>query len=185
MKNVSENIFVIDDFLSEKECNELIEISEEMGYETATVETENGVLRIENVRNNLRALYRDVSLAEKLWDRIKTFAPEKIGNSKAVGLNELFRFYKYSKGNRFKKHQDNSFIRDDSEASYYTFMVYLNEEYERGETSFRDTIIKGEKGMALIFLHSLEHEGVEVLNGVKYVLRSDIMYRLDEVESIE
>jgi hypothetical protein len=31
--------------------------------------------------------------------------------------------------------------------------------------------------MALIFLHSLYHEGSEVTQGVKYVLRTDIMYR--------
>ena len=33
--------------------------------------------------------------------------------------------------------------------------------------------------MALIFLHSLYHEGNEVTQGVKYVLRSDVMYRLN------
>ncbi len=184
MKTVTENIFVINDFLSGEECDDLIEISEQTGYEVATVETDSGTLRIENVRNNLRALYRDVSLAEKLWKRIKNYAPVKIGNSNAVGLNELFRFYKYTTGNRFKRHRDNSFIRDDSEASYYTFMVYLNDGYEQGETRFKDVIIKGERGMALIFLHSLEHEGAEVSNGVKYVLRSDIMYRLETMESI-
>ena len=31
--------------------------------------------------------------------------------------------------------------------------------------------------MALLFQHRLLHEGAEVTAGVKYVVRSDIMYR--------
>jgi len=34
--------------------------------------------------------------------------------------------------------------------------------------------------MALWFLHALPHEGATVSKGVKYVLRTDIMYRLEE-----
>jgi hypothetical protein len=33
--------------------------------------------------------------------------------------------------------------------------------------------------MALIFYHKLYHEGSEVLTGIKYVLRTDVMYRLE------
>jgi hypothetical protein len=32
-------------------------------------------------------------------------------------------------------------------------------------------------GMALLFQHRVWHEGCEVTSGVKYVLRSDVMYR--------
>jgi hypothetical protein len=31
--------------------------------------------------------------------------------------------------------------------------------------------------MALLFQHQLLHEGSEVTSGVKYVVRSDVMYR--------
>lgn len=34
------------------------------------------------------------------------------------------------------------------------------------------------EGMALLFLHQLRHTGAEVHSGVKYVLRSDVMYSL-------
>jgi hypothetical protein len=56
----------------------------------------------------------------------------------------------------------------------------LNDDYEGGETKFNMTSVKGRKGMALVFLHSLPHEGAEVKSGIKYVLRTDIMYRLAE-----
>jgi hypothetical protein len=32
-------------------------------------------------------------------------------------------------------------------------------------------------GMALLFQHALVHEGCVVTHGVKYALRSDVMYR--------
>jgi len=62
-------------------------------------------------------------------------------------------------------------------------MIYLNEDYEGGQTRFSNISIEPKTGTALIFLHSLEHEGSAVTSGVKYVLRSDIMYKLDEDDS--
>jgi prolyl 4-hydroxylase len=107
-------------------------------------------------------------------------APKQIGNSKAVGLNELFRVYKYQEGQEFKRHRDQSYIRSNGEASYYTFMIYLNQDYEGGETVFGDLSIEPKQGMALVFLHNLEHEGSPVKRGIKYVLRSDVMFLLEE-----
>jgi predicted 2-oxoglutarate/Fe(II)-dependent dioxygenase YbiX len=177
-EQVAKNVFTIDDFFSSKECDEFFAQSEKSGYETATVETEKGAKVIGEVRNNQRILHKDEKLAVALWKRICDFVPGKIGNSVAVGLNELFRFYKYEPGQKFKKHIDESFIRNEEEASYYTLMIYLNDKYEGGETSFDAISISAKKGKALVFLHSLAHEGMEVTSGIKYVLRTDIMYRL-------
>jgi hypothetical protein len=68
-------------------------------------------------------------------------------------------------------------VRNATEASYFTFMMYLNDNFAGGETTFRNLSIKPERGMALIFLHALYHAGGEVTRGVKYVLRTDVMYR--------
>ncbi len=59
-------------------------------------------------------------------------------------------------------------------------MVYLNENFEGGETAFLvdpEKIIKPQTGMGLIFQHPIIHEGCEVAKGVKFVLRTDLMYR--------
>lgn len=178
VNEAEKGVITIANFLTKEECDEFIKKGELAGFETATVETEKGARFIEEVRNNQRVLYQDEVLACSLWERACRVTPLQIGNSVAVGLNELFRFYKYSPGQKFKKHVDESFIRSDEEASYYTFMIYLNDEYEGGETTFDSVQVKGEKGMCLIFLHSLIHEGSEVKKGVKYILRSDIMYKL-------
>jgi hypothetical protein len=62
----------------------------------------------------------------------------------------------------------------------YTFMVYLNEEFEGGETRFfvePEVVIKPNTGSALFFQHPIIHEGGEVHSGIKYVLRTDLVYR--------
>lgn len=177
---ITPDIFAIHEFLSDQECDHLLSHSEKTGYEPATVETEKGAKLINDVRNNQRVLYRSERLATTLWEKAAGLIPGKIGHSVAIGLNELFRFYKYEPGQQFARHTDESYIRNETEASYYTFMIYLNGDYEDGETIFDSAIIKGEKGMALCFLHSLPHAGAVVTRGTKYVLRTDIMYRLTE-----
>lgn len=92
----------------------------------------------------------------------------------------MFRFYKYEKGQQFRKHRDQSFIRNGNEWSFYTFMIYLNDEFEGGATSFNQIDIVPKLGDCLVFLHDLEHEGSTLTKGIKYVLRTDIMYRLDD-----
>jgi prolyl 4-hydroxylase len=70
-----------------------------------------------------------------------------------------------------------------------TFMVYLNEEMTGGETRFFEDMqqaflqqrpylsVQPKAGMALVFLHSIWHEGAVVHSGQKYVLRTDVMYK--------
>jgi hypothetical protein len=57
-------------------------------------------------------------------------------------------------------------------------MIYLNDDFKGGATTFNDIVVRPKKGSALIFYPYLEHEGSEVLEGTKYVLRTDIMFRL-------
>jgi prolyl 4-hydroxylase len=134
---------------------------------------------VKEVRNNQRILLTDQALAEELWFKLKELMPQRLGNSLAIGLNELFRIYKYEPGQLFKKHRDQSFMRNESEASYFTFMIYLNDDFEGGDTTFNSITIKPATGTALIFFHDLEHEGSVLTSGVKYVLRTDVMYRLN------
>jgi prolyl 4-hydroxylase len=178
MKELKKNIYLVDDFWSPKRCDEFIVKTEALGYEPATIQTENGPRLVDRIRNNNRVIYKDINLANELWLTLKEYALMEIGESVAIGLNELFRFYKYQTGQRLRKHRDQSYIRNSMEASYFTFMIYLNDDFTGGATTFDDLVIAPKKGTALIFYHYLEHEGSEVLEGIKYVLRPDIMYRL-------
>ena len=64
-------------------------------------------------------------------------------------------------------------------------MIYLNDGFEGGETSFDDSYsdelfdpfqVTPRAGMALCFAHHVYHKGEPVLKGRKYVLRTDVMY---------
>lgn len=171
------SIWTIKNFLSKKECDDLIYISEASGYKEATVSFSSGAKMMKGLRNNERILVKDVSLAHKLWEKLQPFCSQVLDQSKAIGLNEQFRFYKYEGGQRFKKHIDGRFKRNEIEESRITFLVYLNDDFEGGETAFESCIIEPQKGTALCFIHELKHEGIPVNVGTKYVLRSDVMYK--------
>jgi prolyl 4-hydroxylase len=179
---ITDTIFTVEDFLTRQECHEYMVLSEGIGYELAKVNTTGGARVMTSVRNNNRAFHKSEKLAQSLWEKVKPYVPQHIGNSTAIGLNELFRFYRYQRGHQFKGHFDQSYIRNPVEASYFTFMMYLNDNFEGGATSFRELKIQPKQGMALIFLHNLYHEGSEVTKGVKYVLRTDVMYRIKAEE---
>jgi prolyl 4-hydroxylase len=68
-------------------------------------------------------------------------------------------------------------LRRSRERSHLTFMIYINDGYEGGETAFDEFEVKPESGMALWFVHQLRHKGNPVTAGRKYALRSDVMYR--------
>jgi predicted 2-oxoglutarate/Fe(II)-dependent dioxygenase YbiX len=182
---LTDEVFVVAEFLSAEECARYIEMSESFGYEDALVTTPSGQVLRTDVRNNERVIFDDHELAKLLWKRIEDFAPNNIDGYRAIGVNERFRFYRYDPDQQFDWHQDGPFERDNGECSFWTFMIYLNEGFEGGETSFEDSCsdepfddfqVTPERGMALFFVHSIHHKGEPVLQGRKYVLRTDVMF---------
>jgi len=168
---------MIEGFLTESECENLIILSESKGYEEAKVGLSSGAKLMKNIRNNYRIKYLDSNLAEKYWLRLKPFCPSKLDDWEAIGLYEEFRFYRYELNQRFKRHIDGRIKRSELEESRITFMIYLNEDYEGGSTQFDEVEIKPQMGMALCFIHEEKHEGCPVKEGEKYILRTDVMYR--------
>lgn len=182
-----DDIFTIEGFLSPEECDQLIERAEGVGFGDAPITTAAGPVIDKGMRNNERVMLDDVPLAAAMWAKLNGFVPEKHG-CRAIGLNERFRFYKYEPGQYFDWHFDGYFERHARERSMLTFMVYLND-CEGGTTDFifktgavreEDTAVrvKPVKGTALLFIHHVLHRGAPVTGGKKYVLRSDVMYRL-------
>jgi len=176
-----DSVFVLHQFLTLEECSALIERGEALGFGDAPITTSGGFVMRKDVRNNERVMVDDVELAGTLFERARPFLPERWFYWQLVGLNERFRFYRYDRGQRFAPHTDGYFERDNGERSHFTFMVYLNEGFEGGETLFdyfsHDIKVVPRTGMALVFAHKLLHEGAAVVSGRKYVLRTDVMYR--------
>jgi len=182
---ISEDIFTVGSLLSPAECQAMIELAESRGFEDAPINTAFGPLRRPEVRNNRRVILDDVDRAKDLWQRVREYAPTRRGDWVAIGANERLRFYRYDPGQQFEWHHDGCFERPNGERSLLTYMIYLNNGFEGGETRFSEiqsTAMPGgavvpQTGLALVFAHQLRHKGDTVISGRKYVLRTDIMFR--------
>lgn len=176
-KQLAETIFTVSEFLTAAECDGYIAMTESKGYAEAAVSTPMGEqIVVRGIRDNDRVIVDDEPLAQRLWERVRPYCPPFVKGYEAIGMNERFRFYRYDPGQVFRWHVDGAYRRPNGEMSRLTFMIYLNDDFEGGETHFEAQSVKPEKGMALLFAHGYLHEGGEVFAGRKYVLRSDIMF---------
>lgn len=173
---VTERIWTIDGFLTPDECREWVAFAEEVGFEDAPITTSAGPVMAPDVRNNTRVMVDDVERADDLWQRIEPFVPRRSSFPEPIGLNERLRFYRYDPGQAFRWHFDGAYRRPNGERSHLTFMVYLNDDFEGGDTRFEETVVEPRTGRALLFVHRQLHEGAEITSGRKYVLRTDVMY---------
>ncbi len=170
-------IFLIENFLSDSECDHYIELTQDKVFEEAKINMGGRQMMSKGVRNNDRLMIFDNDLANNLFSKAVDFLPQIHEDYKVLDFNEMFRIYKYSSGQRFKMHKDGSYIRNENEKSFYTFLIYLNDDFEGGETEFENLFtVAPKKGSALVFYHPLRHEGKTLINGLKYVLRTDVMY---------
>ena len=126
--------------------------------------------------------------------------------------NERMRFLKYVGGEYFRPHCDGSYETPDRmEQSYFTLHLYLNnagildvDELRQkgtkkdknmligGATTFhsqnmkREYDVRPQAGRILLFQHrNLLHSGDDVVRGVKYTMRTDLMYALETSTSEE
>ncbi|MBL4588039.1 2OG-Fe(II) oxygenase [Candidatus Babeliales bacterium] len=171
--------------LTKDECVALIKKSESYGF-----------LSIEPIyarvyRGNTRLIAHSVGMAKVLFNRVKDQLPQKITVDgvkwKLSGLNPRFRLCKYEKGTRFCRHYDGCYKKSENEQSFYTFMIYFNDipSENGGSTNIlaesvpRGKIIQEvnpEEGLLLCFYHETLHEGAILKKGLKYMMRTDLMY---------
>ena len=174
---INDDIFTVTDFFTPAECREWIDFAEAIGFAAAPITTGSGPVMRPDIRNNQRVMVDDMPRAHELFRRAKDYLPQVQGDWKLAGINERLRFYRYDEGQQFDWHFDGYFQRESGERSRLTFMVYLNGDFEGGQTSFDDCVIEPEAGMALFFIHEIRHKGEPVRQGRKYVLRTDVMFR--------
>ena len=130
-------------------------------------------------RDQDRVIVDDVAVAEELFRRLRPHLPARMGVFELVGLNERLRFYRYSPGQRFIEHMDHWYRPTPSRITLHTVLVYFNDDFEGGETRFSEQIdqtIKPEPGLVAIFQHKVRHEGCAVRSGVKYAMRTDVIF---------
>ena len=180
--------FTIEGLLSDDECEQLVALSESRGYEPAGGSDGGRSAPSNSVRRSGRWCVDSGVAAEELWRRLEPLVPDvqrRVGHERAMGLNERLRLLRYSRGDHFAPHQDATYRTDAGQLSRMTVLVYLNTPDRGGQTRFHDPQADGHgqavdvsprKGLGLVFEHRLLHKGAELEAGVKYALRTDVMF---------
>eukprot|EP01100_Stratorugosa_tubuloviscum_P011833 TRINITY_DN5371_c0_g2_i2.p1 TRINITY_DN5371_c0_g2~~TRINITY_DN5371_c0_g2_i2.p1 ORF type:complete len:244 (-),score=70.41 TRINITY_DN5371_c0_g2_i2:286-1017(-) len=191
---ITKPCFLLHNLLSKDECKTIIQIGETLTFDDAE-----SYCHMYRDRLNDRILTDDPELANFLFERAKPFLPSTGGecrlrsfpfndftNWKVSKLNCRFRFCRYKPGHFFGAHTDGSFRENADESTLFSLTLYLNDDFEGGELEFIDHKTKEIKykfkpipGTAAIFLQEdidTLHRGCRVINGLKYLLRTDIVY---------
>jgi len=199
--------FILENLLTPDECRAFIEAGEAAGFSDCGHDVD-----MISVRVTDRVFIPSPQLARALFQRIRPHlsgAVDLSGTMEALpqglredllpgewipcGLNSLLRMCRYQPGGFFLPHRDGAFDDDDGiRYSLQTWMLYLNGDFDGGETVFyndRQTIYrKGEEenitykykpnaGSVIIFNQNMKHDGQQVCNGQKYIMRSEVMFR--------
>jgi hypothetical protein len=190
--------YTLQPVLSRRECARLIALSESFGFRPAGLAIGDDTYRkADRVRNNLRVIFDAPSLALALWRRVRSRVEARHEGAHVVGLNWRFRVYKYETGHRFHPHYDIRTTLPKGETRH-SVVFYLNEQFSGGATRFFEEKDRASRqgqhrtrkcdnrekyalrpavGGAVVFDHWLLHEGGLVTEGVKYAVRSDVIYR--------
>jgi prolyl 4-hydroxylase len=171
-------VWTVEDAMSRADCDAYIRRFHAGCAEIAPIVGRHGGAEIDlEVRSNTRVMWDDPTEADALLARVaRTVPPLLSGRTLACG-NPRLRLYRYDVGQRHGTHWD-TVVELGELQSLLTLVFYLNDDFEGGDTDFPELSrrIVPKTGSALLFQHRILHEASAVTRGVKYVLRTDILY---------
>ncbi|KAK8074915.1 hypothetical protein PG997_009578 [Apiospora hydei] len=195
-----DKILLVRNFFPKSLCRDYVTYLRGLPFTTTPGRPKRG----EAVRVNDRYQIDDLEFAQRLWretglkELLLDDSVRSTWNGEVVGLNPNIRIYRYSQGQFFDAHYDDYNLvtlpaTDDSKnvstKTTWTLLIYLTSAAEGcrgGETVFypKDRKVESEAisvsletGMLLLHKHGddcLLHEGREVLEGEKWVIRTDL-----------
>ena len=195
-----EGCFLLHNVVDAADCDAFIRQAEAAGFSAASLNAPPGQTYNARVRNNERARWEmNTTTLGELTAKLAADIPSQIQDDDGViwtlvGLDPAFRCYRYDVGQRFQKHYDSSVVKTvGEEQSFLTLIIYLNDDFQGGETTFfvggwkavrsgqaAEVTVRPRRGSALVFYHagrrSPLHEGSELISGRKYALRTDVIY---------
>jgi len=173
-------LYIVLDYLGQEECQALVRTGEtRLRLSTVTMETGDPDFRTSQTCD---IGFLDEPLVPKLQSRIAQTLGVPIEHA------EVMQLQRYAPGQQFKGHTD--YFEPDSQEfnencqtegnRTWTFMIYLNDVIEGGETRFDALGIsfKPRRGMAVIWNNwraglpnpDTMHAGLPVIQGVKYIV---------------
>ncbi len=172
---------VLDDIFTLEQCKTLIQVCEAQGLE----HVDRSASGLGTVKYD-RAMLANKDLAAALFKRLKQYIPQFVDGKRVHGLNNYFRFSKYYPGGEFAIHKDG--VNQDvlGNRSAMTLNIFLNDDFEGGETDFFHNAnnrgikelrrsVKPKTGSGVLFYSQQYHRGNKVTQGIKYLLRTDVM----------
>jgi prolyl 4-hydroxylase len=172
-------LWTVENALSAERCAAYIQRFHAATPEQAPVITKNGTEVDLVVRNNARVMWDDDVESDGLVALVRATVPSTWNGEQLVGGNPRLRVYRYDPGEHHRAHWDTVVELPDGVASRLTLVFYLNDGFGGGETEFPELkkTVAPTRGTALLFQHRILHAALGVTSGVKYVLRTDILYR--------
>ncbi|KIM78401.1 hypothetical protein PILCRDRAFT_586744 [Piloderma croceum F 1598] len=199
--------FLLTSILSPSECTAIVTAASALGF-TPDQPAGGSAVEMSSVLASNVYWLADKEFLNVLWSRVLPFLPAVIAGKGVRGLNARFRVYRYVPGAIYRPHLDGAWPAsgldpvtgeyvydssppDDPLWSRLTFLIYLNDEFSNGQTTFfvpsssamgvmDARPVKPRQGSILVFphgeTHALLHEGSPVTEGGKFVIRTDVLY---------
>jgi len=145
--------------------------------------------------------HSDEQMNKEIFELIRPHLPSKFQGRELLGPHPLMRVMRYKSGGHLSPHIDGT-LKDerDSQISFLTAFLYLNDDFKGGGTRFyrkwkfadETFTYKGEgivdlmpqKGMLNLFQHDFWHQGLPA-QGIKYGIRVMIKYKLEQNETFD
>eukprot|EP01080_Neovahlkampfia_damariscottae_P007933 gene7933-12402_t len=181
--------FILENFFTDSECRFYIDKLEKIGFRK--IDSEYSV----EYRNNERLILFSNELSGKMKEKlfplltkkdIDQITPIGFGSNgiwKPHKINECFKFCKYEKNQKFEPHRDGIYCPTEDECTIFTVLIYLNDNFTGGNTKFynsKNELIHVESpssGNAIVFNSEAIHQAEEVKEGIKYILRTEIVFK--------
>lgn len=191
LSGIYDHVFILENVLTETECDEIIFEAEDAGFKIAGFYTDDAgeatYIDTEK-RRSKRCILDSAGFADRLWKRIQhAVIPRLPVGLVAKRLNEHLRILKYAPGDTFVMHRDGNYMTPDGkEISQYTVLVYLNDNYEGGYTTYYNSPdgigvpVIPKRGSVIIQHQSCLHSVPPLISGIKYALRTEVMYGTED-----
>lgn len=175
--NYDDNIFTIQHFLTDSECISYINLIN--NTTNICPFTNSGIFK-----NNK---FTDSNISNSLYKRLCDFiSVDRLLKINIIGNNDLIMTGQYEPEQEFSLHTDTGLYYDkiNKLKSTYTLLIYLNDDFEGGETTFYDQSfneqfkITPQKGMALIFNIDNWHRGCKIKKGNKLWIGCELIGKI-------